>query len=39
MVEAGDLSGYHTVKINGTKYLRDNPDKREGDNIDNQPLI
>ena len=39
MVENDKLPGYHTVKINSVKYLRDNPDKRESDNIDNQPLI
>ena len=39
MVEDDKLPGYHTVKINDVKYLRDNPDKRESDNIDNQPLI
>ncbi|MDD4910500.1 MAG: DUF3892 domain-containing protein [Candidatus Omnitrophica bacterium] len=39
MVKNGNLPGYHTVKINGVNYLRDNPDKREGDNIDSQPLI
>lgn len=39
MVQNDKLPGYHTVKINGVRYLRDNPDKREGDNIDSQPLI
>jgi len=35
----GDLPGYHIVLVNGVEYLRDNPDTRESDNIDNQPLI
>lgn len=39
MVQDDKLPGYHTVRVNGVKYLRDNPDKREGDNIDSQPLI
>lgn len=39
LVEEGKLPGYHTVRIGGVKYLRDNPDTREKDNIDNQPLI
>ncbi len=38
-VQQGKLPEYHTVKVNGVEYLRDNPDKRESDNIDNQPLI
>ena len=39
MVRKGKLSGYHVVRINDVSYLRDNPDKRESDNIDSQPLI
>lgn len=39
MVKAGELSGYHVMKVNGKTYLRDNPDKRKSDNIDEQPLI
>ncbi len=38
-VERGDLSGYHIYKLDGKKYLRDNPDNRKRDNIDEQPLI
>ena len=39
MEKQGKLPGYHTLKVNGVEYLRDNPDTRESDNIDNQPLI
>ena len=39
MVESGNLPGYHIYERDGVKYLRDNPDTRESDNIDNQPLI
>lgn len=39
IVERGDLPDYHIYKLNGKKYLRDNPDNREKDNIDEQPLI
>ncbi len=39
MCERGELPGYHIYERNGIKYLRDNPDTREEDNIDNQPLI
>ncbi len=39
MVKNGKLPGYHTVKVNGVNYLRDNPDTSESDNIDSQPLI
>ncbi len=40
MVKAGKLPGYHVMKVNNSKYLRDNPDKRsKKDNIDKQPLI
>jgi len=39
MVENGELPGYHIYKRGGVKYLRDNPDKKESDNIDNQPMV
>ena len=39
MCRRGELSGYHIYERNGVEYLRDNPDKREEDNIDNQPLV
>lgn len=39
MVENGELPGYHIYERGGVKYLRDNPDKKESDNIDNQPLV
>ncbi len=39
MVESGNLPGYHIYERDGVKYLRDNPDTKESDNIDNQPLI
>ncbi len=39
MVESGNLPGYHIYERDGVKYLRDDPDTRESDNIDNQPLI
>lgn len=39
MVKEGELQGYHVIEINGVEYLRDNPDKSEGDNIDSQPLV
>ena len=39
MVRNGELPGYHTLTVNGVKYLRDNPDTRESDNIDNQPIV
>lgn len=38
-VQQGKMPGYHTVKINDVKYLRDNPDKNIKDNIDSQKLI
>ena len=38
-VERGDLDGYHVYKRDGVKYLRDNPDNRIKDNIDEQPNI
>lgn len=33
------LPGYHVCKRNGVEELRNNPHTKEGDNIDNQPLI
>ena len=39
MVENGELPGYHIYARGGVKYLRDNPDKTESDNIDNQPMV
>lgn len=39
MVKQGKLPEYHILKVNRVEYLRDNPDKRESDNIDKQPLI
>lgn len=39
MRENGELLRYHVYERDGVKYLRDNPDAREEDNIDNQPLI
>ena len=39
MEKQGKLPGYHTVKVNGVEYLRDNPDKKKSDNIDSQPLV
>jgi len=39
MVENGVLPGYHIYERGGVKYLRDNPDKEESDNIDNQPMV
>lgn len=32
-VEAGKHPGAHTVKINGKKYVRDNPDGSKRDNV------
>lgn len=32
-VEAGKHPGAHTVKINGRKYVRDNPDDSTKDNV------
>jgi len=37
--EAGLMPDYHVIKVNGVKYLRDNPGKSKLDNIDSQPLI
>lgn len=39
MVKNGKLPGYHTVAVNGKKYLRDNPDNSKKDNIDSQRHI
>ena len=39
MCKRGELPEYHVIVVNGVEYLRDNPDSREEDNIDNQPLI
>ena len=39
MCRNGLLPDYRIVVVNGVEYLRDNPDTREEDNIDNQPLI
>lgn len=32
-VEAGQHSGVHTIKVNGRKYVRDNPDNSTKDNV------
>ena len=32
-VESGNHPGAHTVKINGRKYVRDNPDSSKRDNV------
>lgn len=32
-VDRGDHPGAHTVKINGQKYVRDNPDHSTRDNV------
>jgi len=32
-VEAGKHPGAHTVKVNGQKYVRDNPDQSKSDNV------
>ena len=32
-VDAGKHDGYHTRKINGKKYVVDNPDGRKRDNV------
>ena len=39
MHRRGLLPDYHIYERDGVEYLRDNPDTRESDNIDNQPLI
>ena len=33
-VDAGKHDGVHTVKVNGTKYVRANPNKNANDNVD-----
>lgn len=33
-VAKGEHPGYHNVKVDGTKYVRANPDKRKGNNVD-----
>jgi hypothetical protein len=33
-VEAGLHDGVHTVKVNGVKYVRANPNKNAKDNVD-----
>ncbi len=32
-VEGGQHPGAHVVKINGRKYVRDNPDSSKSDNV------
>ena len=39
MCKDGLLPNYHIYERDGVEYLRDNPDTREEDNIDSQPLI
>ena len=39
MQKRGELPGYNVITVKGVEYLRDNPDTREEDNIDSQPLI
>ena len=39
MCKGGQLPRYHVYERDGVEYLRDNPDTRESDNIDSQPLI
>jgi len=39
MCRNGELPRYHIMERNGVEYLRDNPDTKEEDNIDHQPLI
>jgi hypothetical protein len=39
MCKRGELPGYNIVEINGVEYLRNNPDIRKEDNIENQPMI
>jgi hypothetical protein len=39
MCRMGLLPGYNIITVNGVEYLRDNPDTRESDNIDSQPLV
>ena len=38
MQKDGYLPDYNVVTIEGVQYLRDNPDTRKEDNIDEQPL-
>jgi hypothetical protein len=33
-VDSGLHTGVHTVKVNGTKYVRANPNHNVGDNVD-----
>jgi len=33
-VDAGMHDGVHTVEVNGTKYVRANPNQNTGDNVD-----
>lgn len=35
----GEMPRYHIYTRDGVEYLRDDPDTREEDNIDNQPDI
>ena len=39
MVKNKKLKGYQIINVKGKEYLRDSPDTREHDNIDNQKLI
>ncbi len=39
MQKVGLLPDYHVMTVNEVEYLRDNPDTRIEDNIDNQPLL
>ena len=39
MCRNGELPGHNIIEVNGVEYLRDNPDTREEDNIDSQPLV
>lgn len=32
-VEQGKHPGYHTIQVNGRKYVRDNPDASKSDNV------
>lgn len=32
-VEAGKHPGYHTVRVDKRKYIRDNPDSSKSDNV------
>lgn len=33
-VANGEHPGYHNLKVDGTKYVRANPDNRKGNNVD-----